>query len=99
MHGLGEEWRRALGTHQGAQPLPEHSSGGVSKCFRTWWPSPTPWSLTAEGTCNMLRAQERRLLPARAVPTEWVVGGVLEKGAVRCREITGVDTISMLSHC
>lgn len=52
---------------------------------------PHPVSLTAEGTCNMLPPQERRLLPGRAVPIEWV-GGVLAKGAVRCREITGVDT-------
>lgn len=41
---MDRERSRALGTRLGAQPLPQHSSGGVSECFRTWWPSPTPWA-------------------------------------------------------
>lgn len=56
---------------------------------------PHPVGLAAEETCNALPLQKRHLLPAGAVPPRWVDEGegVLEEGAFRWREISGVDSL------
>lgn len=60
-----------------------------------------PWGLTAEGTCNIVRPQERLLLPARAVLTEWVGGWGLKKKVLldARKSLELISSLSVLSHC